>query len=34
VPGEGHLMNLDGSARFRLERMALIESFLAEHLGA
>jgi dipeptidyl aminopeptidase/acylaminoacyl peptidase len=34
APGEGHLMNLDGSARFRLERMALVESFLAQHLGA
>ncbi len=32
VPGEGHLMDLVGSARFRLARMERIAEFLARHL--
>ncbi|MEZ4596081.1 MAG: S9 family peptidase [Chloroflexota bacterium] len=33
VPGEGHLMDLMGSARFRYARMALIEDALREAIG-
>jgi len=32
VPGEGHLMDLVGSARFRLARMERIAEFLGHHL--
>ena len=32
VPGEGHLMDLVGSARFRVARMERIAEFLGRHL--
>ena len=32
APGEGHLMDLTGSARFRMARMERIADFLARHL--